>query len=89
MSGRNADTYQLLLLVAHLRDLEFQLRYGSGDDVKILETVGKLRSLQTLRLTFHYWTPVRLNMTTVVKCVSECTLSGQRYDHHGCFASLS
>lgn len=89
MSGRSADTYQLLLLVVHLRNLEFELKYGLIEDVKILETVGKLQSLQTLRLTFHYWMSVRLNMTTFVKSVSECTLEGRRYDHHGCFASLS
>ena len=52
-------------MVAHLRDLELELQYGLRDGVKVLETVGKLRSLQTLRLTFHYWTPVRLNMTTL------------------------
>jgi hypothetical protein len=67
VSLRDADTCQWLLLVSHLRDLEFEPHYDLGDDAKVLETVGKLRNLRTLRITFCYWTSVRLVLITVVK----------------------
>ena len=72
------ETCHKLLLATYLRDLVFEPRY---QHTGVLETIGKLQNLRTLRLNLLYCelVRVRLNLTTVARDVSEYTLSARKF----------